>query len=87
MKPPYLRGFRQGFLEQTVYSIDFLLGIFQALGIVIFEVNHDSLVLEIEKSQQATIINQLLSRPNIQDLDIQGIPLTKIIEGIFKEKR
>lgn len=46
----------------------------------------DSLTLEIDKNNQAVIIAEIMKNDAVQDIDIEGVPLSKIIEGIFKDK-
>lgn len=38
MKSPYMQGLKQGFAELSVYSLDFLFGLFQAVALVGFEI-------------------------------------------------
>lgn len=38
MKSPYVQGLKQGFAELSVYSLDFLFGLFQAVALVGFEI-------------------------------------------------
>jgi ABC-2 type transport system ATP-binding protein len=51
----------------------------------ITEKNHDSLILEVDRTKQSTAIASILNLPHMQDLDIQSIPLSKIIEEVFKK--
>jgi len=59
---------------------------FRALGNVV-EKHHDTVILEIDRAKQAEVIHHLMNIPSVQDLDIEGVPLTKIIEGIFKQHK
>lgn len=47
--------------------------------------NSDSLVIEVERAKQNSTIASILSFPNIQDIDIQSVPLSKIIEEVFRK--
>jgi ABC-2 type transport system ATP-binding protein len=53
---------------------------------IILEKRHDSLIIEIEKSNQAKAISDIINMEKVLDIDIEGIPLNKIIESIFKKK-
>jgi ABC-2 type transport system ATP-binding protein len=46
----------------------------------------DFVTLEIDKNRQAPIIAAILNMEHVHDIDIEGVPLTKIIETIFKKK-
>lgn len=46
----------------------------------------DYVTLEIDKNRQAPIIAAILNMEHVHDIDIEGVPLTKIIETIFKKK-
>jgi ABC-2 type transport system ATP-binding protein len=51
----------------------------------IVEKRHDSLIIEIDKSSQAAAISSIINMEKVQDIDIEGIPLNKIIDTIFKK--
>jgi ABC-2 type transport system ATP-binding protein len=52
----------------------------------IISLHHDSITIEIEKALQAKVISDIMNFENVLDIDIEGIPLNKIIESIFKKK-
>lgn len=52
----------------------------------IIESHKDVLTIEIDKEQQSSAITTILATPHVQDIDIEGIPLSKIIEQLFQKK-
>lgn len=58
---------------------------FKAFGDIV-HIGKDSVTLEIDKTRQAPIIAAILNMEKVHDIDIEGVPLTKIIETIFKKK-
>jgi len=58
---------------------------FATFGAIV-EKRHDAVVVEIDKMNQSNAISAIINMENVQDIDIEGIPLNKIIETIFKKK-
>jgi ABC-2 type transport system ATP-binding protein len=58
---------------------------FEKLGQVI-QKGKDSITLEINKANQPEIISTILKNTHVHDIDVEGVPLSKIIESIFKQK-
>jgi len=59
--------------------------VFKKLGSIV-EAKNDYLRIEIDKKNQSVVLQEILDLPNVQDIDLEGVPLSKIIERVFQQK-
>lgn len=51
----------------------------------IIESSCDFVRIEIEKARQADALHKILDLPYVQDIDLEGVPLSRIIASVFKQ--
>jgi ABC-2 type transport system ATP-binding protein len=80
------RSFSSKKYIKIIFSVmidDTLVQKYKQYGLIILQ-KVDTITLEIDKESQGNVIAAIMSDPNVQDIDIEGVPLSKIMNDVFK---